>query len=876
MKKQDSKTIYLEDYQPPKFLIDSTELIFQLYDKETFIISKLFIRRNPDSKDDENTIQLDGKDLELLSISVNDTLLESNSYSLEIDSIKIFDLPEEFTIESKVKVFPHKNTALEGLYKSNSLFCTQCEAEGFRKITWFLDRPDIMSKFSVRIEGDLKKFPVLLSNGNFKSKGLLPNDRHFFEWIDPIPKPCYLFALVAGNLSSVNDSFQTSSGKSVDLNIYVEPENINKCEYAMKSLKNAMRWDEEKYGREYDLEVFNIVAVNDFNMGAMENKSLNIFNSKYVLASSDTATDSDYQGIESVIGHEYFHNWTGNRVTCRDWFQLSLKEGFTVFRDQEFSADMGSKDLRRIGDVRLLKAFQFSEDAGPMAHPVRPNSYIEINNFYTVTVYEKGAEIVRMLALLLGPSVFRKATDLYFKLFDGKAVTTDDFIFCMEDASGRNFSQFKHWYDFAGTPSLDIEDEFDVKKMQYCLKIKQSVPDTPDQKNKPPFHIPLAVGLIDKNGNDLIENKTIMLEIKKRKEVFTFDHIGEKPTPSLARNFSAPVNINFYYSNDQLAHLISFDSDGFNRWNACQELFKRTILELIDIFQSNKSPNKIGLVDFTISALQRILNDNSLDKSVASEMFMIPTIEMISDFLEEIDIENINKAREYLKSTIAINLKTEILACYKKNKAEIGDGSSVNLIGNRALMNMMLSYLMCLSDDPEIKTLILDHYYLSDNMTTTMAGLRCIADSNFFERKKILTDFSKKWENDPLVIDKWFTVQAVSTRKNTLSEVKNLMTSSLFSIENPNRVRSLIGAFISGNPLGFHSPDGSGYKFLRDQVLSLDKINPQIAARLLRNMAKWKKFDPQRRKLMRTTLEKILSESPSINVYEIALKSLKS
>ena len=701
-------------------------------------------------------------------------------------------------------------------------------------------------------------------------------NRHFVEWHDPIPKPCYLFAIVAGNLSSINDSFQTKSGKVVDLNIYVEPENINKCEHAMKSLKNAMRWDEENYGREYDLEIFNIVAVNDFNMGAMENKSLNIFNSKYVLASGDTATDSDYQGIEGVIGHEYFHNWTGNRVTCRDWFQLSLKEGFTVFRDQEFSADMGSSDVRRIEDVRLLKAYQFAEDASPMAHPVRPNSYIEINNFYTVTVYEKGAELVRMLANILGPVLFRKATDLYFQLFDGKAVTTDDFVSCMEKASGKNLTQFKNWYDFSGTPIVQVKDKYDEQKMEYILSMSQSIPDSSEQKNKPAFHIPFAIGLIDKDGKDLIKNKTKMLEIKNKEELFVFENIKEKPTPSLLRNFSAPVKVNYKYTDDQLIKLMSFDSDGFNRWNSGQELLLRNIIRLVKIFQKEESIDLLASFNSTIIAMKKILCNDHLDDAIVSEMLTFPSLNMIEDHMDEIDIDNIHKAREYLKELIAIKLKEDILLRYEKIKDNSKDEINSKEIGKRALKNTLLDYLMLLSTNKNIRKIILDHYFKSKNMTDKIAALKCIVHGNFSEKENVLKNFLEEWRRDPLVIDKWFTVQATATSKNVLDDVKKLMDSELFSIENPNRVRALIGSFLSGNPLRFHSRDGSGYKFLLEQILILDKINPQIAARLLRNMARWKRYDNVRQGLMKEVLERIVSESTSSDVYEIAYKSLKS
>ena len=565
--------IRLQDYQPPNFLIDTVDLLFDLRDTGTRVRAVLTLRRNPADTSVASELRLDGEGLNPIGVRLNGSELAADAYEFDHESLTIRRPPDEFVLETEVEIAPEKNTALEGLYRSGAMFCTQCEAEGFRKITWFLDRPDVMARFTTRIEADRQAFPVLLSNGNPVEQGRLPHGRHYAVWDDPFPKPSYLFALVAGDLRWIQDRHVTESGKPVQLRIYVEPENLDKCDHAMASLKHAMRWDEEHYGREYDLDVFNIVAVNDFNMGAMENKGLNVFNAKYVLARADTATDADYQGIEGVVAHEYFHNWTGNRITCRDWFQLSLKEGLTVYRDQEFSADMGSRGVKRIEDVRLLRAHQFAEDAGPMAHPVRPDSYIEINNFYTVTVYEKGAEVVRMLASLLGPALFRAATDLYFERHDGQAVTTDDFVRCMADASGRDLTQFKHWYDYAGTPLLQVDGRFDADRGTYRLTFRQQVPDTPGQADKPPFHIPVAVGLLDPAGEDealLLQGETQaagisrILELTEPEQTFEFVGLAAQPVPSLLRGFSAPVKLHFDYTDDELMFLMAHDSDGFN------------------------------------------------------------------------------------------------------------------------------------------------------------------------------------------------------------------------------------------------------------------------------------------------------------------------
>ncbi|MCG8426166.1 MAG: aminopeptidase N, partial [Chromatiales bacterium] len=573
-------TIYLKDYQPPAYLIEQIDLTFQLGEEETLVKSRLQVRRNSAGPASED-LRLDGEQLELLSIALDGQALPQERYQVDTESLTVLNVPEQFTLETLVRIKPQENTALEGLYKSGTMFCTQCEAEGFRKITWYLDRPDVMARFSTTIQADPERYPVLLSNGNPVAEKQLDDGRREVTWEDPFPKPAYLFALVAGDLRDIRDSYTTMSGREIDLRIYVEPENVDKCGHAMQSLKHAMAWDEEQYGREYDLDIYMIVAVNDFNMGAMENKGLNIFNSKYVLARPDTATDRDFQGIEGVIAHEYFHNWTGNRITCRDWFQLSLKEGLTVFRDQEFSADMGSRGVKRIEDVRLLRAHQFAEDASPMAHPVRPDSYIEINNFYTVTVYEKGAEVVRMQNKLLGPKLYRKAMDLYFERHDGQAVTTDDFVQCMSDAGGKDLTQFKRWYDQAGTPELHITSSYDAGSMTYQLQIEQRCPDTPGQSSKQPFHIPVAIDLLDSQGNELplqlegeleVTQGNRVMELYEARTQFRFINVPEQPIPSLLRGFSAPVKVFYDYSDQELMFLMAHDTDGFNRWDAAQRL----------------------------------------------------------------------------------------------------------------------------------------------------------------------------------------------------------------------------------------------------------------------------------------------------------------
>ena len=881
MKEASPQSIHLKDYQVPPFLIDSVELSFDLREQGTRVTSRLQMRVNPALALPPESLRLDGEGLKHQWLAIDGRQLESDEYHIDASGLHLLAPPRQFELSSEVEIEPQNNTALEGLYRSNSMFCTQCEAEGFRKITWFLDRPDVMARFKVRIEADRATFPVLLSNGNPGERGELADGRHFAEWDDPIPKPAYLFALVAGDLQYVQQDYVTASGRPVDLRIYVEPENIDKCEHAMASLVKSMRWDEEKYGREYDLDVFNIVAVNDFNMGAMENKGLNIFNSKFVLARPETATDRDFQGIEGVIAHEYFHNWTGNRITSRDWFQLSLKEGLTVYRDQEFSADMGSRGVKRIEDVRLLRAHQFAEDASPMAHPVRPASYIEINNFYTVTVYEKGAEVVRMQANLLGPELYRKATDLYFERHDGQAVTTEDFVACMEDASGRDLSQFKRWYDYAGTPKLAIADSYDASAQRYTLSIRQSVPDTPGQSDKPPFHIPFALGLIDALGRDLPISQgdrqavdgTLMLELHEAEHDFVFEGIAERPVPSLLRGFSAPVKVEYDYSNEQLLQLMAHDSDGFNRWDAAQTLLRNTLLEMV---AQHRDGQAMQVPDELIEALRTALFAEQAEDALIAEVLTLPGIGYLGDFMDTVDVDGLHLARETLRAAVAGQLREDLLMRYEQLADEGEYVVTPEAIGRRSLRNCVLGYLMSLRDDDEVAQLAINQYGAQHNMTDVIAALALLADSDHSARNEVLEDFAEHWQHDPLVMDKWFSVQATATRENVLDEVRGLMQHPGFSIRNPNKVRALIGAFAAGNPVRFHAADGSGYRFLAEQVLALDVLNPQIAARLLRVMSRWQRYDAGRQQHMREALSRIAAAKVSKDVFEIASKSLQS
>ncbi len=871
-------TIYLKDYRPPKYQIDQVNLQIILGEEATRVVSTLSIRRNLESESNTEGIRLDGEELESVYIELDGSRLNPDEYELDTEGLTIHRVPDRFELKTEVLIYPQNNTALEGLYKSGDMYCSQCEAEGFRKITWYLDRPDVMSVFTTNVVADRDRFPVLLSNGNQVQHLDLEGNLHSTTWHDPFPKPCYLFALVAGDLLDKRDSYTTASGREVDLRIYVEPENIDKCDHAMQSLKHAMRWDEKNYGREYDLDIFMIVAVNDFNMGAMENKGLNIFNSKYVLARPDSATDRDFQGIEGVIAHEYFHNWTGNRITCRDWFQLSLKEGLTVFRDQEFSADMGSRGVKRIEDVRILRSHQFAEDAGPMAHPVRPDSYMEINNFYTLTVYEKGAEVVRMQHALLGSEMYRKATDLYFLRHDGNAVTTDDFVKCMEDASGRDLAQFRLWYSQAGTPELLCSGKYSQSENSYTITIEQTCPDTPDQTDKQPLHVPFAIGLLAADGSDMplrlsgengsSDQFSRVLELTREREEFRFIDVEERPVPSLLRGFSAPVKVGFDYADDELLFLMAHDNDGFNRWDAAQRISQKILLCMIN------DPGYVVPSGFT-EAFRQVLIDTDSDQALLAEIMSMPGESYLGDQMEVVDVDAIHDARESLKLHLATELRNDFLRVYQDNREDGAYDIAPASIARRSLRNLALDYLMQLQD-PVMNELCVAQYKAQHNMTDVIAALGLVAHSNVDEREELLSDFYLRWRHDQLVLDKWFTVQAISKRSDTLKQVRVLMQHPEFNIQNPNKVRSLVGVFCSANMINFHAVDGSGYALLGETVAQLDEINPQIAARMLRMMSRCRRYDATRMKLMLQQLKRIVSSEKRVSkdVYEVAAKIL--
>ncbi|AVD94534.1 aminopeptidase N [Pseudomonas sp. SWI36] len=884
MRTEQPQVIYLKDYQAPEYLIDETHLTFELFEDHTLVHAQLVMRRNPARGAGLPPLELDGQQLELLRASLDDQELQPGDYRLDADSLTVQPKAERFTLDTSVKIHPESNTALEGLYKSGKMFCTQCEAEGFRKITYYLDRPDVMSTFTTTVIAEQHRYPVLLSNGNPIGSGPAEDGRHWATWEDPFMKPAYLFALVAGDLWCVEDSFTRQSGREVTLRIYVEPENIDKCDHAMVSLKKSMRWDEEVYGREYDLDIFMIVAVNDFNMGAMENKGLNIFNSSCVLARAETATDAAHQRVEGVVAHEYFHNWSGNRVTCRDWFQLSLKEGFTVFRDAEFSADMNSRTVKRIEDVAYLRTHQFAEDAGPMAHPVRPESFIEISNFYTLTVYEKGAEVVRMVRTLLGSEGFRKGSDLYFKRHDGQAVTTDDFIKAMEDANGVDFTQFKRWYSQAGTPRLEVSEAYDAAAQTYSLTFRQSCPQTPDKAEKLPFVIPVELGLLDADGNDLplqlagedgAQGTSRVLSVTDAEQTFTFQGIQAKPLPSLLRGFSAPVKLSFPYDRDQLMFLMQHDSDGFNRWEAGQQLSVQVLQELIGQHQRGEA---LKLDQRLITALGTVLGNVSLDPAMVAEMLSLPGEAYLTEISQVADVDAIHAAREFARQQIAEHLFDALWARYQAHREESRSTAyvaSAEHFARRSLQNIALSYLMQ-SGKQQVLEATLEQFEHCDNMTERLTALAVLVNSPFeAERAKALEAFAEHFKDNPLVMDQWFSVQAASTLPGGLARVKALMQHPAFTLKNPNKVRALIGAFAGQNLVNFHAADGSGYRFLADLVIELNALNPQIASRQLAPLTRWRKYDDARQALMKGELERILASGElSSDVYEVVSKSL--
>jgi len=873
--------VRLTDYRPPTFVIDTVDLVFELNGTDTRVKSHLRIRRDPDASDPTEPLHLDGEELELRSLALDGEPLGTNRYQLMAEGgLVLADVPDAFTLDIETRIAPASNTALSGLYMSGGNFCTQCEPEGFRRITYFIDRPDVMARFATTIVADRARFPVLLSNGNPVERGESGASRHWAKWIDPHPKPSYLFALVAGDLVAVQDSFTTRSGKHVALAIWVRRGDEDKCRHAMASLKKAMRWDEEVFGLEYDLDVFNIVAVSDFNMGAMENKGLNIFNTRYVLAKPETATDADYQNVEAVIAHEYFHNWTGNRVTCRDWFQLSLKEGLTVFRDQEFSADQGSRTVRRIAEVRSLRAIQFPEDDGPLAHPVRPDSYIRIDNFYTPTVYNKGAELVRMIHTLIGKEAFRRGMDLYIGRHDNHAATIEDFVAAMQDASGADLGQFRRWYEQAGTPEITVEDYWDEASRSYKLSTAQRVPPTPGQPNKLPMLIPLAMGLIGPDGTEFpirlegeatSQTGTRVIPLTQLRQSFRFVDVAAPPVPSLLRSFSAPVKLKGVPL-DRWKFLAVHDPEPFARWEAGQQVATKLLLDRIAAHQRGEGPAPLD-ADL-VAAMQRTLADADIDPAFAAEALSLPSETFLADQLEVVDVEAIHAARETLRAALGAVLEAEFASTYH-TLADAGryttDGRS---IGRRALRNASLAYLVA-ADTAKGAALAFAQFEAGRNMTDVLAALTILADLDRTERTSALAHFYERWSQDELVTDKWFALQARSSLPQTPERVRELTRHPAFERKNPNRVRALIGTFSQANQLRFHAASGAGYALLADEVIALDPVNPTTAARLVQPLGSWRRHDETRQTLMRRELDRVLA-SPSLskNTYEMVSKSL--
>ncbi len=871
MTNKNLKPVYLRDYQVPDYLIDTVNLEFHLEEDSTVVKSKLTLHLNPASPHPNKNLVLVGEGLELLSASINGKSLHPNEYAITQHDLTLFSVPEQFTLEIQTRIKPEENTSLSGLYKSSGNFCTQCEAQGFRRITYFLDRPDVMARYTTKMIADEVRYPILLSNGNPIQSGKSEGGKHWVTWEDPFKKPSYLFALVAGNLEYIEDFFVTQSGRRVTLRIYVEKGNRDKCKHAMQAVKKAMRWDEEKYGREYDLDIYMIVAVSDFNMGAMENKGLNIFNTKYILAKPDTATDMDFIHVEAVIAHEYFHNWTGNRITCRDWFQLSLKEGLTIFRDQGFTADTTSKTVARIQNVNALRVVQFPEDAGPLAHSVRPDSYIEINNFYTSTIYNKGSEVIGMIKTIVGEEAFRRGMDLYFERYDGQAVTVEEFVKAHEDASDIDLKQFRLWYSQAGTPVLRVEDNYDAMTGTYTITIKQTCPPTPEQSDKKPMHIPVSIGLLDQSGNE-ISHDLLHVVSHENQFQYIFNNIKTKPIPSLLRNFSAPVKIHYNYSDEDLVLLFQHDKDLFNRWEAGQKYAINTILKLIHDYQHNKP---LKLADEFVSAYEYVLRTMQDDKWLLSEMLTLPSEKYLAEQMTVIDVDAIHAAREFVLHELAVKLKDLFSEIYQQLNGHRPYEFTMQAVGERYLKNLCLTYLMVLSD-PTMHEIAVSQFdsALASNMTDTMAALKSLVNSNSSQRTRALEDFYKKWQHDALVVDKWFALQATAKLPGTLHHVKNLLHHKAFDIKNPNKVYSLLGAFGS-NLVHFHAASGEGYQFLAEVVLKLNALNPQVAARMLKPLTEWKRYDVKRQKLMREQLE-LLSKNPllSPDVFELVTKSL--
>jgi len=862
--------IHRKDYRASEFLVDTIDLVFELDPTETIVRAKMQLHRNPEVPAGTGPLLLHGDGLELRALRLDGAALDGSRFEADSQSLRIHDVPDRFELATEVVIHPAENTKLMGLYTSSGTFCTQCEAEGFRRITYYLDRPDVMARFTTRIEAERARYPVLLSNGNRVAEGELSDGRHWVQWEDPFPKPSYLFALVAGNLVCHEGTFTTASGREVALEIWVEPANADKCAHALASLQAAMRWDEERYGLEYDLDIYMIVAVDDFNMGAMENKGLNVFNSKFVLAKPSTATDDDYEGIEGVVAHEYFHNWTGNRVTCRDWFQLTLKEGLTVFRDQEFSADMTSAAVQRIKDVTRLRTAQFAEDAGPLAHPIRPESYIEMNNFYTATVYEKGAEVVRLYQTLLGREGFRKGLRHYLERHDGCAVTCDDFRQGMADANDVDLDQLERWYFQAGTPVVRTSGAWDASAGSYAMTLSQSQRVFPDEPRPRPLPIPIRVGLVGADGND-IAGTVRTLELSEDEHTFTFENVRERPVPSIARGFSAPIKLEMERSREDLAFLMANDSDPFNRWEAGQRFATDVLLGLVGRVLEGQA---LEMDPALVQAFRRILSDGSLDGSIKALTLSLPSEELLSQELSQVDPDAVHRAREFVVRELGAALRDDWMSTYAQHRQGT-DAVDKAQIDRRRLKNRALRYLVALEEQGTI-ALAVEQFRTAAGMTDYEAAFSMLVDLDSSEADRAIAEFYDRWRGEPLVLDKWFRMQAMSSSPAAFDRVVALSNHPDFNLANPNRARSLLFAFAAGNPFAFHRADGEAYRFVADRVVELDAINPQVASRIVSSFNQWRRFEPGRAALMKAQLERIAGQ-PGISkdVLEIVERAVE-
>ncbi|HCG8200684.1 TPA: aminopeptidase N [Vibrio parahaemolyticus] len=858
---------YRKDYQAPSHTITDIDLTFDLYDNDTIVtaLSKVV------QKGESTTLELDGEGLELRSVKVNGE--DWAHHEVKEASLVLSDLPAEFELEIITKIGPEANTALEGLYKSGGAFCTQCEAEGFRRITYYLDRPDVLAKYTTKVIADKATYPYLLSNGNRIAQGEAENGRHWVQWQDPHPKPAYLFALVAGDFDVLRDKYTTMSGRNVDLEIFVDKGNLDRAGHAMTSLINSMKWDEERFGLEYDLDIYMIVAVDFFNMGAMENKGLNIFNSKFVLANDQTATDRDYLGIEAVIGHEYFHNWTGNRVTCRDWFQLSLKEGLTVFRDQEFSSDLGSRAVNRIDNVRIIRGPQFAEDASPMSHPIRPDKVIEMNNFYTLTVYEKGSEVIRMYHTLLGEEGFQKGMKLYFERHDGTAATCEDFVSAMEDATGVDLKQFRLWYSQSGTPTLRVNSEYNAEAKTYALTVEQFTEATQDQAEKQALHIPFDIELYDSKGQIIpliINGESVhnVLDIKQDKQTFVFENVAEQPVPSLLREFSAPVKLEYDYSDAELIFLMKHATNDFARWDASQMLLAKYIRQNVNNVQTG---SEVQLSEDLIDAFRGVLLDENLEPAFIAQVFSLPSINEITGWYKQIDVDAVDTVLNSITVSLSAALEDELSATYHTLKqAEYTIDHAA--IGKRALRNQCLQFL---AHTDKGNTLVKAQYEAANNMTDTIAAMSAANSAQLECREELMADYSDKWKHDGLVMDKWFALQGSNPAEDALEKVKATMNHEAFSLKNPNRTRSLIGSFLAANPVRFHDKSGSGYQFAGDILRQLNDSNPQVASRMIDPLLKFRKYDEARQAMIRAELEKLKAmDNLAKDLFEKVTKAL--